>query len=117
MDSIVKQLDLDLVLLATLEPSPLYGLEILKEVNIRTKGALEFKGGSLYPALHRLVKANWVETYWEPSTNGGAPRKYYHLTDSGLSMYARKKEQWTRAKSAMESLIERLTFGKVSHVA
>jgi PadR family transcriptional regulator, regulatory protein PadR len=117
METIVKQLDLDLVLLATLEPSPLYGLEILKEVNIRTQGALEFKGGTLYPALHRLVKADWVETYWEPSSSGGAPRKYYRLTKTGLHIYAQKKEQWTRAKSAMELLIERLNFGKVNHVA
>jgi PadR family transcriptional regulator, regulatory protein PadR len=110
VESLVKHLDLDLVLLATLEPNPLYGLEILKEVNLRTHGLLEFKGGSLYPALHRLVKAGWVETYWQPSNSGGAPRKYYRLSDSGLSTYEHKKRQWSEAKTVIEALLERMGF-------
>ncbi len=110
MDSTIKQLDLDLVLLAALEPTPLYGLEILKVVNTRTKGALEFKEGSLYPALHRLVKAGWVSTQWEPSDTGGAPRKYYKLTDSGANAYRQKKDDWAKARNAMDHLIGKLIF-------
>ena len=103
-----KRLDLDLVLLATLEPGPLYGLEIIKEVNARTGGALEFKEGSLYPALHRLVKSGWVETQWQPSTSGGPPRKYYQLTDSGLRTCQQKKIEWRNTRDALDALMNRL---------
>ncbi len=105
MNSSQKQLDLDLVILATLEQAPLYGLEIIKEVQERTNGALAFKEGSLYPALHRLVKLGWVLTEWQPSTTGGAPRKYYQLSDSGISALKKKKLEWNTIRNALDSLI------------
>ena len=102
-----KRIDLDLILLATLETGALYGLEIIKEVNSRTDGALEFKEGSLYPALHRLVKSGWVETTWQPSTSGGPPRKYYQLTDSGTNAYQQKKLEWKQTRNALDALMTR----------
>jgi PadR family transcriptional regulator, regulatory protein PadR len=105
MNASQKQLDLDLVILAVLEQEALYGLEIIKEVHNRTNHALEFKEGSLYPALHRLVKLGWVESNWQPSTTGGAPRKYYALTDTGNTALEQKKNDWTRVKTALDSLM------------
>ena len=103
-----KRIDLDLVLLVTLESGMLYGLEIIKEVNSRTDGALEFKEGSLYPALHRLVKSGWVETQWQPSTSGGPPRKYYQLTDTGARTCQQKKLEWQKTRNALDALMTRL---------
>jgi PadR family transcriptional regulator, regulatory protein PadR len=102
-----KRIDLDLVLLATLETGALYGLEIIKEVNSRTDGALEFKEGSLYPALHRLVKFGWVETTWQPSTSGGPPRKYYQLTEGGTKACQQKKLEWKQTRNALDALMTR----------
>jgi PadR family transcriptional regulator, regulatory protein PadR len=102
-----KRIDLDLVLLATLETGALYGLEIIKEVNSRTDGALEFKEGSLYPALHRLVKSGWVETTWQPSTTGGPPRKYYQLTEGGTKACQQKKLEWKQTRNALDALMTR----------
>jgi PadR family transcriptional regulator, regulatory protein PadR len=102
-----KRIDLDLVLLATLETGALYGLEIIKEVNSRTDGALEFKEGSLYPALHRLVKSGWVETTWQPSTSGGPPRKYYQLTEGGTKACQQKKLEWKQTRNALDALMTR----------
>jgi PadR family transcriptional regulator, regulatory protein PadR len=97
-----KRIDLDLVLLATLETGALYGLEIIKEVNSRTDGALEFKEGSLY-----LVKSGWVETTWQPSTSGGPPRKYYQLTDGGAKACQQKKLEWKQTRNALDALMTR----------
>lgn len=105
VNSSQKQRDLDLVILATLEQHALYGLEIIKEVQIRTDNALEFKEGSLYPALHRLVKLGWIEAYWQPSTTGGAPRKYYHLSDEGANALRKKKLEWQHLKTALDQLM------------
>jgi PadR family transcriptional regulator, regulatory protein PadR len=109
VDNTLKQGTLDLVLLSVLEKMPLYGLEVLKEVNIRTEGAFDFKEGSLYPALHRLVKAGWVESEWQPSTTGGAPRKYYRLTDSGQGALQKKKGEWAQLRDALNRLMLRPT--------
>src|SRR5690606_30014197 len=89
-----KRGTVDLAILATLEHHARYGLEILDEVQRATDGALTFKEGSLYPALHRLVKQGWVESRWEESDTGGAPRKYYDLTDDGRKALVRKRQEW-----------------------
>jgi PadR family transcriptional regulator, regulatory protein PadR len=105
MNSSQKQLDLDLVILAVLEQHALYGLEIVKEVQQRTNQALQFKEGSLYPALHRLVRLGWVDSEWQPSTTGGAPRKYYRLSDDGNRALQKKKLEWASLKTALDTLM------------
>jgi PadR family transcriptional regulator, regulatory protein PadR len=105
MNSSQKQLDLDLVILAVLEQHALYGLEIVKEVQSRTNQALQFKEGSLYPALHRLVRLGWVDSEWQPSTTGGAPRKYYRLSDEGSRALQNKKLEWANLKTALDTLM------------
>lgn len=97
-----KRGTVDLAILATLEQRERYGLEILDEVQRQTGGALSFKEGSLYPALHRLVKQQWVTTRWEESSSGGSPRKYYRLTDEGRKALQRKREEWRQVRDAME---------------
>ncbi len=97
-----KRGTVDLAILATLELQARYGLEILEEVQRATGGGLAFKEGSLYPALHRLVKQRWVVSRWEDSDAGGAPRKYYELTDDGRRALARKREEWCAVRDAME---------------
>jgi PadR family transcriptional regulator, regulatory protein PadR len=105
MNTHQKHLDLDLVILTALEQSALYGLEIIKEVEARTNNAFAFKEGSLYPALYRLVKLGYVESYWQPSTTGGAPRKYYRLSDEGSRALEKKKLEWQNIKTALDGLL------------
>lgn len=97
-----KRGTIDLAILATLEQQARYGLEILSEVQRATGGSLAFKEGSLYPALHRLVKQAWVQSRWEESDSGGAPRKYYELTDDGRRALERKRQEWRSVRDAME---------------
>ena len=105
MENTLKQGTLDLVLLSILENTELYGLEILQEINIRTQGAFDFKEGSLYPVLHRMVKAGWIESKWQPSTTGGAPSKYYKLTPSGGEALRRKQKEWRNLRDAIGYLV------------
>mgnify|MGYP000223332302 CR=1 FL=1 len=102
VNSSQKQRDLDSIpfLTGQLNASPL----ALPNKN-RTDNALEFKEGSLYPALHRLVKLGWIEAYWQPSTTGGAPRKYYHLSDEGANALRKKKLEWQHLKTALDQLM------------
>jgi PadR family transcriptional regulator PadR len=44
------------------------------------------RSGVLYPILHRLLDAGWLEDGWEdPATTSRKrpPRRYYELTDEG----------------------------------
>ncbi|AWN23499.1 PadR family transcriptional regulator [Deinococcus irradiatisoli] len=96
---------LDLALLSALEDQPRYGLDILQHVKARTGGLFDLREGSLYPALHRLVKAGWIDSEWQESAKGGAPRKYYHLTDSGHAALRDKKTEWRTLSGALDALL------------
>jgi len=105
MNPKMKQGTLELMLLAVLEHESLYGLEILKAIGERSDDAFHFKEGSLYPALHRLVKAKAVTAHWQDSTTGGAPRKYYTLTPKGKKFLAKQKTDWDILRKAVDAVV------------
>lgn len=108
----LKSGTLDLALLAALQDQPRYGLEILKHVNERSNGAFDLKEGSLYPALLRLSRAGHIEAEWQPSDQGGAPRKVYRLTDSGLAALAEKRREWSTLRGALDALLRLRPLGR-----
>lgn len=98
--------NLDLILLAILEGEAKYGLQIIAEARSRTDGYFDFKEGSLYPALHRLEKAGLVEAEFAPSTTGGPRRRYYSLTENGVTQLAARREDWETFTGAVQALWE-----------
>ncbi|MFC6660792.1 PadR family transcriptional regulator [Deinococcus multiflagellatus] len=102
----LKSGTLDLALLAALQDQPRYGLDILNHVNARSGGLFDLREGSLYPALHRLVKAGWIESDWQPSDRG-RPRKVYRLTDDGRRALQHKRQEWQTLRGALDALLLR----------
>lgn len=47
----------------------------------------DVRSGVLYPALHRLLDEGWLEDGWEDpqATAGRPPRRYYKLTELGIT--------------------------------
>ena len=71
-------------ILLSLEGGERHGYGIKLDVEERTGGQLRLGPGTLYEAIHRLVKSGWIEE--APSTGKpgrDARRKYYRLTDEG----------------------------------
>src|SRR5438093_4523823 len=90
------------VVLALLRERAMYGYEMVKQVNARSGGKLEWKEGTLYPTLHRLeadglVKSSWRETN---ADEGGRSRKYYSITGAGRRELKRRTSEWKEFSSA-----------------
>ena len=85
--------NLDPLLLSLINKQPMYGYQIIKELDARSQGYFKFKEGTLYPALHRLENSKLVESKWQILPNG-QQRKYYYLTDKGLASLAERKNLW-----------------------
>src|SRR5258707_1019223 len=51
---------LDLLILRTLLPGPTHGHDIMKAIRQSSDHLLHVEHGSLYPALHRLIKRVWI---------------------------------------------------------
>ncbi len=83
----------DALLLSLLTEEPMYGYQLVKELERRSRGYFQFREGTLYPALHRLEKDGLVAGKWQKSPNG-QPRKYYYVTAKGSRGLEQKLAQW-----------------------
>jgi PadR family transcriptional regulator PadR len=96
---------LDLLILRTLSLGPNHGLGIARRIAQITRGELDVKPGSLFPALYRLEERGWLTSM--PSGGGAHPRvKLYRLTQAGRKQIAAETESWSRIAGAMTRLIE-----------
>ncbi len=96
------------VILAMLKDRPMYGYEILKLVNSRTNGQLEWKEGTLYPTLHRLQAQRYITAKWADAPSDEAPgrkRKYYSITRKGLAEFTRRTEEWSEFSLAVNAIL------------
>ncbi len=93
------------LLLFLLSQQPMYGYQIIKELERRSAGYFKFKEGTLYPALHRLEKSGLATGKWQ-SLPSGRRRKYYRISDKGLRMLAEKKSEWRNFLKAIRLIIE-----------
>lgn len=94
----------NVLILGLLQEKPMYGYQLAKELRRRSSGYFEFKEGTLYPALHRMEKAEWIRGRWEVVEEGPS-RKYYHLTDKGREELARSRQEWATFAERLLALL------------
>lgn len=92
------------IILQLLREKPMYGYEMVKVVNGRSGGRLEWKEGTLYPALHRLESARLVTSRWEEAPSG-KKRKYYFISRKGLAELEVRTTEWREFSYAVNSLL------------
>ena len=93
------------LLLCLISQQPMYGYQIIKELERKSQGYFKFKEGTLYPALHRLEKAGLILGKWQMLPSGRR-RRYYYITDKGQRLLAVKKSQWQDFLTAMNLIIK-----------
>lgn len=88
------------VLLA-LAGDDLHGYAILQEVSRLTDGALELEPGTLYRALHRMLRDGWVvELSRRPAADvDDERRRYYRLTAVGRRVAMAEADRLSRLLS------------------
>ena len=93
------------LLLCLLEGQPMYGYQIVKELEARSQGYFRFKEGTLYPALHRLETSGLIAGSWERLPNG-RQRRYYRLTPKGVTKLAQERAQWADFLTAVRMILQ-----------
>ena len=74
---------LPLLILQILSQGPRHGYGIAQEIKRRSEGLLDFREGTLYPALVRLEQKGWIRGSWQKTENN-RDAKYYAVTPAGL---------------------------------
>jgi PadR family transcriptional regulator, regulatory protein PadR len=86
---------LDMLILRTLQWGPQHGHGIGQSIRAQSEDLLRVETGSLYPALHRLVKRGWLKAEWGVSQSNQRA-KFYCLTPEGKSQLLREESRWAQ---------------------
>jgi PadR family transcriptional regulator PadR len=79
-------------LLAELD-RPMYGYEIIKELESRSEGYFRFKEGLIYPRLHELERQGLLRSEWR-GEEGSRRRKFYRITAKGRRRLEAELRSW-----------------------
>ncbi len=95
---------LDLLILRTLKNGKMHGWGISQKIWVVSEELFLIKEGSLYPALHRLERKQWIKAEWGISENN-RKAKYYSLTDVGRKQLRIEEGEWSRFASAVSLVL------------
>jgi PadR family transcriptional regulator len=95
---------LDLLILRTLLLGPAHGHAIAKAIEFNSDDVLQVEQGSLYPALHRLIKRGWISAEKGTSENNRRA-KFYRLTAQGRRQLAVETSKWARLTGAIARIL------------
>jgi transcriptional regulator len=95
---------LDLLILRTLRLGPSHGHAIAKAIERSSEDVLQVEQGSLYPALHRLIKRGWI-AFDEGTSENNRRAKFYYLTAKGRRQLQIETGKWDRLARAIARVL------------
>ncbi len=95
---------LDLLILRTLLLGPTHGHAIAKAIAFKSDEVLQVEQGSLYPALHRLLKRRWISAE-EGTSENNRRANFYRLTAKGRRQLAVETNKWDKLAGAIARIL------------
>jgi transcriptional regulator len=95
---------LDLLILRTLVLGPAHGHAIAQAIEFKSDDVLQVEQGSLYPALHRLIKRKWISVEGGISENN-RKAKFYRLTALGRKQLVLETSKWEKLARAIGRIL------------
>lgn len=95
---------LDLLILRTLRIGPSHGHAIAKAIEQGSDDVLLVEQGSLYPALHRLIKRGWI-TFEDGTSENNRRAKFYRLTPLGRKQLDIETSRWDKMAAAIGRIL------------
>src|SRR6195256_3037902 len=95
---------LDLLILRTLLLGPAHGHAIAKAIEFKSDDVLQVEQGSLYPALHRLIRRGWISAE-EGTSENNRRAKFYRLTARGRRQLAVETSKWDKFAGAIARIL------------
>lgn len=92
---------LELCILSIVSRDDAYASDIIGKLK---EAKLIVVEGTLYPLLTRLKNEGMLSYRWEESTQG-PPRKYYKITEAGITELEAMTAEWREMVEAVESLL------------
>ncbi|ACV62997.1 transcriptional regulator, PadR-like family [Desulfofarcimen acetoxidans DSM 771] len=98
-----------ILVLSLLDREPMYGYQMIKEIENKSSGVFKFKEGTLYPILHSLEADGMINANWW-GNEGSRQRKYYQITKKGNLYLKDKQQEWVTFRSAVDKFLTREAY-------
>ena len=95
---------LDLLILRTLRAGPAHGHAIAKAIERGSDDVLQVEQGSLYPALHRLIRRGWI-AFDDGTSENNRRAKFYSLTPKGRKQLQVETSRWDKLARAIARVL------------
>lgn len=99
---------LDMLILKALDLGAMHGWGVGDRIDVLSRGVFRLQTGTLYPALHRLLREGQIVAEWRISGNARRAR-YYRLTPAGRKRLEAERAAWTRAALAMKRVLDAIS--------
>jgi PadR family transcriptional regulator, regulatory protein PadR len=86
---------LEMMILRMLKGQPMHGYALVQHIKRTSQDVLEIEEGSLYPALQRLLKEEFVKAEWGVSATNRRVR-IYKITAAGAKHLEREVSSFER---------------------
>jgi PadR family transcriptional regulator PadR len=101
MNAQFKKGIIEMCVMHLVETKSMYGFEVIETL----AKEIDVNENTIYPILRRLTEQGYFITYTE-STNIGAPRKYYRITDTGKLRMEEYRNEWNRFLKGVFRILE-----------
>lgn len=95
----------DVLILSLLEREPMYGHQIMQELEHASDGFFQVSEGTLYPALYRMAREGFIRGRWSRLPTG-QERKVYQLTKKGERRLTECRSTWSGFAAAMDRVTQ-----------
>ncbi len=96
---------LELLVLRALSLEPMHGWGLAQRIEQMSRDVFRISQGSLYPALQRMKRKDWIQSEWRVTDNNRRAR-YYRLTPAGDRQLEHQKQNWERSSMAVNRVLE-----------
>ena len=86
---------LELMILQTLSRRPMHGYALAQHIKSISEDLLQIEEGSLYPALQRMLKADWLRSEMGVSDRN-RPVRIYKVTPAGRKRLVQERSSFEK---------------------
>ena len=88
----IKRGTLEFVIMSLIQNKDRYGYDVIQTLD--KYPMIKTKESTIYPLLRRLLKNGYLESYWQNMGEGIPARKYYKITELGISYLNQLNDDW-----------------------
>jgi transcriptional regulator len=93
-----------MLVLRALQLEPMHGWGITERIEQWSESVLQLGQGTLYPALYRLERQDFIRSEWRVTANNRRAR-YYALTPQGRRYLTQQLADWRRVSRAINLVL------------